>query len=377
MAQGEVDSLNAPSVTRRSVATELSEILDSPEIRRLIIDLENLRWTGRRGYSIRSLVGAVIAKSLYAIPTWTRTAALIAEHEALQRVLGDVPSVYALYRFATKLRKHKPLLDACLERVAGQLRVAIPEYGHDLAIDASDLPAYANGMRLTHTGKVRERYSDPDASWGHRSAISTRKGGGFYGYKLHAAVCTATDLPVAWTVRTARKHESAVARRVLQATRERGFLPKTVALDKGYDGGPVYEAVERIGACPVIPIKDMPTKNPPGPPVCPHGVWYFGGADFARKATKWRCPTGECQPASTWIKASRRDPLIPRSSKRFLELYRGRGAVEREFGRLKHYYGLAPLRVRGLARVSLHTDLVMLARLSQALARARAVPLAA
>ena len=40
-------------------------------------------------------------------------------------------------------------------------------------------------------------------------------------------------------------------------------------------------------------------------------------------------------------------------------------------------YGLAPLRVRGLARVQLHADLTMLARLSQALARARAVPFAA
>jgi hypothetical protein len=46
---------------------------------------------------------------------------------------------------------------------------------------------------------------------------------------------------------------------------------------------------------------------------------------------------------------------------------------EREFGRLKNEYGLAPLRVRGLDRVRVHADLVMLARLSQALARARAV----
>ena len=52
-------------------------------------------------------------------------------------------------------------------------------------------------------------------------------------------------------------------------------------------------------------------------------------------------------------------------------------AVEREFGRLKNEYALTPLRARGLERVSLHPDLVMLARLASALARARAVPLAA
>lgn len=98
---------------------------------------------------------------------------------------------------------------------------------------------------------------------------------------------------------------------------------------------------------------------------------------FKRKATKWRCPTGECAPKSKWVKANRRQPLIPRDSKRFGDLYRGRSAVEREFSRLKHQYGLTPLRVRGLERVALHADLTMLARLSLALARARAIPLAA
>jgi hypothetical protein len=36
-----------------------------------------------------------------------------------------------------------------------------------------------------------------------------------------------------------------------------------------------------------------------------HGVWTFAGADFKRRPTKWRCPSGECKPASVWIKASR------------------------------------------------------------------------
>jgi IS5 family transposase len=69
--------------------------------------------------------------------------------------------------------------------------------------------------------------------------------------------------------------------------------------------------------------------------------------------------------------------LIPRDSKRFGDLYRGRGAVERCFGRLKNEAGLTPLRVRGLERVALHADLCILATLASALARARAVPLAA
>jgi hypothetical protein len=88
-------------------------------------------------------------------------------------------------------------------------------------------------------------------------------------------------------------------------------------------------------------------------------------------------PDRRVLPKSVWIKATRLRPLVPRETRRWRDLYYGGSAVEREFGRLKHEYGLAPLRTRGLARVQLHADLVMLGRLSQALARARAVPLAA
>ena len=59
---------------------------------------------------------------------------------------------------------------------------------------------------------------------------------------------------------------------------------------------------------------------------------------------KWRCPNAgvsddgqlplACSPASVWIKADRRNPLVPRQTKRWGDLYRGRSAVEREFGRL-------------------------------------------
>ncbi|MFN2471706.1 MAG: transposase [Gaiellaceae bacterium] len=55
----------------------------------------------------------------------------------------------------------------------------------------------------------------------------------------------------------------------------------------------------------------------------------------------------------------------------------GRSAVEREFGRLKNEYGLTPLHTRGLPRVRQHADLVMIARLGQALVRARTALLAA
>ena len=147
---------------------------------------------------------------------------------------GECPSVYAAYRFAAKLRAYSDLLDACIARVLDRFHRENPDFGRDLAIDASDLPAYANGQRyLSKNGPERKRFSDPDASWGHRSAVSTRKGGGFYGFKVHVAVCAQTDLPVAWQVETARAHESSFATGLLDAAKDRGFAAETTALDNG------------------------------------------------------------------------------------------------------------------------------------------------
>src|SRR6266487_907211 len=134
------------TVTQAGLAGQLRDILDSAEIAALCEDLEAERWTGRRGYGTRALVGACLVKSLYAIPTWSRTARLIAEHDALRDALGGAPSVYACYRFATKLRANRPALDACFAAIAASLRAALPEYGRNISIDASDLPAFANGQ---------------------------------------------------------------------------------------------------------------------------------------------------------------------------------------------------------------------------------------
>lgn len=71
------------------------------------------------------------------------------------------------------------------------------------------------------------------------------------------------------------------------------------------------------------------------------------------------------------------DTPIKRGTSLWGELYRRRLAVEREFGRQKHDYGRAFLRVRRIERVRLHADLCILARLALALESARAVALVA
>lgn len=375
----------ATKVPPSSAVGQLAGLLDSPEVADLISALEATRWTGRPGYPIRAMVGMALAKGIYTLPAWTKIVALAREHGALRSALGctterDVPSIDACYRFTRKLRAFKPLLDACLDRVTAALRESYPHMGEHVAIDGSDLPAYANGQRyLSKNGPERECYSDPDASWKHRSAVSTRKGGGFYGYKIDAAVCTLTGLPVAWNVRTASAAETTFALPLIDATRERGFAVKVAIADKGYDNGPFHDGCMDRGIAPVTPLRETTAvkRGDHHAPTCEHGEWTFAGADYKRRATKWRCPTGGCAPKSVWVKADRLHPLIPRDSERSRKLYRSRGAVEREFGRWKHEWALLPLRVRGLDRVRLHADLTILAKLACALNRARATPLSA
>lgn len=326
-------------VARREVVGDVAAILASPEVQDLIEAIEALGdKRGRKGYGTRTLIGAVLVRGIFGFPSWTWTAALIREHPALREIIGGAPTNWACCRFATKLRQNRHLLSACFDACAEALRGVDPDFGRDVAIDASDLRAYANGQRyVSKGGKERERFSDPDASWGHRSAISTRSGGGFYGYKIDLLACTRTGLPIAWQTRSARHQESLFVTTLLDAAKARGFAPETVAMDKGYDNTRVYAECEARGVEPVIPIRGGKANQP----VLPLAL---GGRMF---------------------------PRIARGTDRFKSLYRGRAAVEREFGRLKNEHGLASFKVRGADRVALHVDLVIFGRLAQALHHSR------
>ncbi len=126
----------------------------------------------------------------------------------------------------------------------------------------------------------------------------------------------------------------------------------------------------------MVPLKETPFvkagKHRPDP-----RARHLGLRRFRRQAwsVEVRCPSGECSPASVWIKADRLHTLIPRETARWKKLYRGRSGVEREFGRLKHEWAMLPFGCGGSS--GFHVDLTILSRLAVALAKARAVPLAA
>ena len=149
------------------------------------------------------------SSNLYALPTWTRVAPLVREHAALRDALGCAPSVYACYRFTVKLRENDDALARCIDAVLGSLHDETPGMGAHVAIDASDLPAYANGQRyLSKNGPERTRYSDLDASWGHPRRSSR---GGSFGRSISIRRTQSTSRPLSsrhasieWIRQTAR-----------------------------------------------------------------------------------------------------------------------------------------------------------------------------
>ncbi len=81
------------TVPPRSDAVQVAALLDSPEIAQLVNELAATRWTGRPGYPIRTMVGMALTKSIYTLPTWTRTVALVSEHAALRAAIWGCPAL--------------------------------------------------------------------------------------------------------------------------------------------------------------------------------------------------------------------------------------------------------------------------------------------
>ena len=81
----------------------------------------------------------------------------------------------------------------------------------------------------------------------------------------------------------------------------------------------------------------------------PIGTYLYGRRMYETMVFWETVSTGVDQPAAIrdFAETSRLHPLIPRETLRWHKLYRGRAAVEREFGRLKNEWSLLPLRVRG------------------------------
>jgi len=193
--------------------------------------------------------------------------------------------------------------------------------GQVVTMDGTAVKAYSQRSLDNKTGK-----SDSEARVGRarRDFI--------LGYKVHAACCTCSELPLAFMVAPCNMNEKLFAKPLLEKLKGLGVNFKAVLADAQYNSFKVREDVKRFGAEPVIPYRrSSKVKN---------GLKV--GKDF-----------------------------ITRGIKRLVVLFRKRVSVERMFGRAKEWLLLDYLRVRGLEQAFIHACLSFSAMLTVALTAVR------
>lgn len=393
-------------------------VLEGLPAEKLLRAVEREHWTGRKGHSVRGMWSALVVGVLRNCQSIADVVRLLKREKEVRLVCGfskdNLPGEDALGRFVRKLVEHEDLVEECFTGLVQRLRELLPGFGANLAVDSTDIEAYANAHRETP--------ADPDARWGakgkgHKGKPSTGDGAEsrgnkgkkrdvywWFGYKLHLAVDAVYELPVSFLLTAAneadtKQMEALLVRataplRQAQGTAGPQASPKVVIADKGYDSQENCRLIyEQYSAAPIIPIREREDMQLPdicnakGTPICSGGLgMVYWGRDG--NYLKYRCPQvvgkGKC-PASSPCTASaygyvlklpisddpRRHPPVPRETRKWSRLYRLRTSIERVNSRLKEHLGLGQITLRGMAKVALRALLSLVVMLAVAVAMAQ------
>lgn len=378
-------------------------VLEALNAEKLIGTLEREHWTGRKGYSNRGMWSALIAGLLNQCYTLSAVVRLLARDQDTRIICGfsrdNLPSEDALSRFLKRLVAHEDLLEECFAGLVKELRHLATGFGDKVAVDSTEIKAYANGHR--------ENPADPDARWGAKGASHKASQAGvsegtgkksqgkkrdtyyWFGYKLHLVVDAVYELPVSFTVTPANEADTGQMPDLLKkaSADHEETKPQAIIADKGYDSQANYQFI--YGQCksaPIIPIRERASAQLPdicnakGTPTCSCGLeMVYWGKDG--NYLKYRCPhvmgKAECKsrfrctssPYGYVLKLPiaddpRRHPPVPRETKKWQRLYRLRTAVERVNSRVKELLGLDKLTLRGIGRVTVRATLSLLVMLA-------------
>jgi hypothetical protein len=343
------------------------------------------------------------------------TEAVLAElrrNEGLRRLIGigserGVPHPWNMSRFEEVLgqephRTHlREIFNVLIQRLGG----AITDLGRDTAGDATGLSARRKGAEaaqeeldegLPLASGGRKEYKDDEGK--------VTKVVEWFGFKLHLLVDVKHEVVLAYEVTDTKAGDGETLPALLD--RGKANLPagriKTLAYDKAADGEDVHERLSDEGVTPLIQMRSLWKEDPermlPGhdgssnvvytedgtihcydkisePPVR-HPMSYIGH-EPDRGTLKYRCPamhegwdcpmSKACNAGKTYGKTvrvereldPRRFPSLPRATKKFGRMYRGRTSVERVNGRLKIFWGVDDGNLRGSRRFVAQVGVVL------------------
>jgi hypothetical protein len=276
-----------------------------------------------------------------------------------------VPSKFAYCRFRRKLAAFNEAVADVLARAVAQLRETLPGFGDDVAVDSTDVTAWANGFHPA---------TDPDAGTGAKKKPHTYY---WYGYKVHLAVDAASELPVWFELTAANVYDGKHLAPVLHEAQHRfdWFHPEHIMADKGYDSRACFDFVGNdLRAIPVIDVKARKSLR------AREGRECEAVAVVTQAGTHYRCERtpydphctrfGKCPLLPMFADSPLNEPTMapyyeryspfPYGSREWKTLYNKRVSVERVFSRLKTYRKLDAIRTRRLPKVWLHVALSLL-----------------
>lgn len=360
---------------------------------KLLDSLRSARGKGRNDYPVTVLWGVVVLR--VALRHLTTEAMLdeLRRNEGLRRLIGieaeaGVPNKWNISRFEDVLGQepHRTLLKDVFNVLVQHLGRAIDDLGRDTAGDATGLSA----RRKPGTAAQEEINEGlPQASGGRKEykddAGKVTQVVKWFGFKLHLLVDVKHEVALSYEITDTKAGDGETLPLILTHAQEN--LPedriKTLAYDKAADSEDVHERLSGAGITPLIQMRTLwqtePERMLPGhdgssnivydeagtiycydtvsePPV--RRKMAYIGHEPTRETLKYRCPAKhegwECPMASICNAGKsygktvrvdraidlRRFPALPRATKKFERMYKGRTAVERINARLKVFWGV-------------------------------------
>lgn len=343
-------------------------VLDTLDLEPLLARLDRRRGRGRRGYSVRSMLYAVIAGWVYDLHSMAALRRELVRNGSLRILcgidsVGQVPSEDAFSRFFARLADLGNEVEKLHATTVAEILKLAPEVGEHVAVDSTAINAWSDGNR--------SQPADPDARWGCKGHQAKGKSKWWFGFKLHMAACTRAELPLVFTVTSAEVGDSLQMDPLLERLDlllEPDRL-KAVMADAQYDSTDIHHAIWERGVLPIIDFNDRGWLPPDGytddyRPLCDcqvpmrflgrdRGYLKYGGGPGCT------CKDGRLIRRLKIEDDIRTNPPLPRHTKKWQRLYNERSAIERVNSRGKEHGRWRTLRHRGLAKAHLHCVLTL------------------
>jgi hypothetical protein len=324
-----------------------------------------------------------------------------------------VPPAWVYTRFLKKLLTYEEEINKIFETLVEELRILLPDFGKDLAIDSKAISSLAAGVNKNEKADGRR---DKDADWGKKEYRGVREDGTawekvvkWFGYKLHLIVDANYELPVAYSVTKASEPDINEAHRMIDKLYEERpeilETCETIEGDRGYDDSKlIIKLYDEHEIKPVIDIRNCwkdgeetrqlsgyenVVYNYKGNVYCycektlEKKEMSVGGFEKDRNTLKKLCPAkqyglscksmDECpvkQGIRIKLEVDRRIFIpIDRASYKWERQYDKRTSVERVNSRLDESFGFEKHYIRGKTKMAVRCGIALCIMLTMAVGR--------